>query len=128
MKLLPLRLIVFFAAVLFSALAYSTVTEEDFLAKKTQNIINLCTASDQDPHQQAAIHFCHGYLVGAFHYYHAETTGSPEKARVCFPDPRPSRNEAIDMFITWAKQHPEYANEAPVDSEFRFLETTWPCK
>ena len=123
----PLRSIGFFIAILFSVSAHSSVTEDDFLVKTTQNIINLCTANGDDPLQEEAIHFCHGYLVGAFHYYYAQTVGDPSKARVCFPDPRPSRNDAIDSFIAWAKQRPQYANEIPVETEFRFLEETWPC-
>jgi hypothetical protein len=31
------------------------------------------------------------------------------------------------MFIEWAKAHPEYLNEPPVETEFRFLIETWPC-
>ncbi|MGZ8195399.1 MAG: Rap1a/Tai family immunity protein, partial [Methylosarcina sp.] len=41
----------------------ANVTEEDFVAQKTRNLINLCTASPQEPHYREAIHFCHGYLV-----------------------------------------------------------------
>jgi hypothetical protein len=44
------------------------------------------------------------------------------------PDPEPSRNEAIGMFIEWAKSHPQHWQERPVETEFRFLIETWPCK
>lgn len=108
--------------------AGADVTEADFVAKTTQNILNLCTASTQDPHYRDAIHFCQGYLVGAFHYYAAEAANKPELQMVCFPEPKPSRNQAIDMFIDWAKAHPQYMNETPVDTEFRFLTEKWPCK
>ena len=71
------------------------VTEEDFKARTTQNLLNLCTVSPDDPLYNQAINFCHGYLVGAFHYYLSE--GVLEL--VCLPDPPPSRNDAIAMFI-----------------------------
>ncbi|MGR8980818.1 MAG: Rap1a/Tai family immunity protein [Gammaproteobacteria bacterium] len=113
---------------LFAGPANAIVTEDDFVALKTQNIINLCTASPQDIHYREAIHFCQGYLVGAFHYYAAESANKPELQMVCYPNPRPSRNVAVGMFVAWAKKHPEFMNELPVETEFRFLTETWPCK
>jgi hypothetical protein len=104
------------------------VTEEDFLAKTTQNLLNLCTASADDPRSREAIHFCHGYLVGAFHYHMAANTGEGKQPLVCLPTPSPSRNEAINMFIDWAQVHPQYMDESPVETEFRFLTEKWPCK
>lgn len=104
------------------------VTKEDFEVETTQNLINLCTANPTDPYYAAAIHFCQGYLVGAFAYYEAANEGPEGQPLVCFPDPPPSRNKAIEMFIDWAKAHPEYMNEKPVETEFRFLLEQWPCK
>jgi hypothetical protein len=122
--LAPFLLLALFA----TGAAQANVTEDDFVAKQTQNLINLCTASPQDPHYRDAIHFCHGYLVGAFHYYQAETADKRELKILCAPEPKPSRNETIDMFVSWAQQHPEYMNEMPVETEFRFLTEKWPCK
>jgi hypothetical protein len=104
------------------------VTDKDFKVKTTQNLINLCTASADDPMREQAIHFCHGYLVGAYAYYEAEFSGPDTKPSICLPNPKPSRNEAIGMFVDWAKAHPQYMNEKPVDTEFRFLMEKWPCK
>jgi hypothetical protein len=104
------------------------VTDEDFEVKTTQNLMNLCTASANDLRQKEAIHFCHGYLVGAYAYHVAENSGPEGKRLVCFPDPPPSRNEAIGMFLEWVKAHPQHMGEKPVDTEFRFLMEKWPCK
>lgn len=104
------------------------VTDEDFKVTTTQNLINLCTASADDPRQKEAIHFCHGYLVGAYHYHTAENAGPKGKRIVCFPDPAPTRNQTIAMFLEWAKANPQYMGEPAVDSEFRFLTEKWPCK
>ena len=90
-------------------------------------MINLCTAAPDDPLYQQAVNFCHGYLVGAFHYYEAASSGPGGVELVCPPTPRPSRNNSIDMFIDWAKAHPQYWNEPPVETEFRFLMEKWPC-
>lgn len=128
MKLKTLPLFGFLLTVIYSGIVSSAVTTEDFLVKKTQDLVNLCTATSDDPNQNAALHFCHGYLVGAFHYYQAQEGDSKDTSTVCLETPHPTRNQTIEMFINWAKKHPEYMNEIPVDTEFRFLEQLWPCK
>jgi Rap1a immunity proteins len=125
------KAIVLFMSVLLTlpALALAgAVSEKDFSAETTENLINLCTAAPDDPLYQGAVNFCHGYLVGAFAYYQAESAGPKGIKLVCLPDPPPSRNEAIKMFIEWAKAHPQYMKEKPVETEFRFLMEKWPCK
>ena len=114
------------ATVLVPALV-GAVTETDFEVKTTQNLFNLCTAPPNDPRYREALHFCHGYLLGAYHYHVAATDGEGGKPLVCFPTPPPSRNEAFSMFLAWMKAHPQYMNERPVETEFRFLIEKWPC-
>lgn len=105
------------------------VTDEDFQMKTTQNLVNLCTVAASDPRAQEAIHFCHGYLLGAYHYHIAETDGPDiTKRLVCIPASGVTRNEALAMFVDWVKPRPQYMNESPVDTEFRFLIEKWPCK
>ena len=104
------------------------VTEEDFVADTTEKLINLCIASPNDPLYHQAINFCHGYLVGAYHFYEAQSSGPKGIKLVCPPDPMPSRNDSINKFIEWAKAHPQYMGERPVETEFRFLMEEWPCK
>jgi hypothetical protein len=115
------------ATVVAPALA-GAVTETDFEAKTTQHLLNLCTAASTDLRYREAIHFCHGYLVGAYHYPVAQTTGEGGKPLVCFRTPAPSRNEALRMFIARAQAHPQYLHEPPVETEFRFLTEHWPCQ
>ena len=114
-------------AVVCFAFTASAVTQEDFLVKNTQSLLNLCTVSADDPLHKEAIHMCHGYLIGAYHYHQAATAHG-SKRLVCLPDPPPARNEAFAMFIEWVKAHPQYMNELPVETEFRFLSEKWPCK
>ena len=104
------------------------VSEEDFKADTTEQIVNLCTAEPDDPLFHQAVNFCHGYLVGAYDYYEAVHSGPKAFKLVCLPDPPPSRNEAIEMFIDWAKAHPQYMKDNPVETEFRFLMEAYPCK
>ena len=109
-------------------LAVAELTEKQFELKNTQDLIDLCTVAPDDPLYHQAVNFCHGYLVGAYQYYAAAAAGPNGVKLVCFPDSHPTRNQAIDMFVTWAKAHPEYMQEKAVDTEFRFLMEMWPCK
>jgi hypothetical protein len=113
--------------ILLPGLANSAVTEEDFVVKTTRNLINLCTASPQDPRYEEAINFCQGYMVGAYHYSIAEHSKDPKNLFVCLPDPKPSRNEVVALFVAWAKAHPQYMTDMPVESQFRFMSEKWPC-
>ena len=103
------------------------VQKADFEVKTTQALVNLCTASPEDPLFVHAANFCHGYLVGAFHYYAASAAGDSAAQFVCLPETRPSRDSMIAMFVKWAQDHPQYMNELPVETEFRFLSEKWPC-
>jgi Rap1a immunity proteins len=104
------------------------VSDGDFEVKTTRSLLNLCTVSADDARYKEALHFCHGFLVGAYHYYLASVAGPNAKPLVCPSDPPPTRNATIAAFIGWAQAHPQYLNEAPVETEFRFLTETWPCK
>lgn len=120
-------LLLLVVALAVPAVAFA-VADADFEVKTTRSLLNLCTVSAEDARYREALHFCHGYLVGAYHYYLASIAGPNAKPLVCPPDPPPSRNAAISAFIAWAQAHPQYLNEAPVETEFRFLMETWPCK
>jgi hypothetical protein len=121
-------IILLIAVVVLSPGFAGAVSEKDFEAQTTESMLNLCTAAPDDPLYHQAVNFCHGYLVGAFHYHEAQSTGPKGIKFVCMPDPMPSRNDAIDMFIEWAKAHPQHWGETPVETEFRFLMEKWPCK
>jgi hypothetical protein len=106
----------------------AAVSEKDFEVQTTQNLINLCTTPVDDPLHNHALNFCHGYLVGAYHYYEAISAGPKGVQLVCFSDSPPSRNDAIAMFIEWVKTHSQHLGEKPVETQFRFLMEKWPCK
>ena len=119
------------ASFLVPGLARAAVTDEDFVLATTQNLVNLCSVSASDPRAKEAIQMCEGYMLGAYHFYLATNTGKGDRGDmrlVCMPNPTPSRNEVAGMFVEWARANPQYMKEAPVDSEFRFMSTKWPCK
>jgi Ssp1 endopeptidase immunity protein Rap1a len=104
------------------------VTQDTFLIRYTQDLIELCSAPESDPLYAEAISFCHGYLIGAYHYQVALQADPKEKPLFCLPNPAPTRQQGIQMFISWAKQNQQYMGEKAVDTIARFLSTQWPCK
>ena len=104
------------------------VEEDDFVIDTTGDLIALCTAPKSDPLHKEAVHFCIGYLVGAYHYHVVENLGPEGSRLVCPPDPPPPRAEVVTKFVDWAKKHPQYMEEEPVETWFRFLIETYPCK
>jgi Rap1a immunity proteins len=103
-------------------------TRDEFLVRYTQDYVRVCSTSPNDPLYAAAMGFCHGYAVGAYHYYQTQTAGAQGKPFVCPPEPPPSRSDALAMFMAWAREHPQYMGERPVDSLFRFLAEKYPCR
>lgn len=124
-KLIPALVV---ASLLVPGLAGAAVTDTDFELRTTQNLLNLCAVSPDDPRAKEAIQMCEGYMLGAYHFYLATNSGRGDMRLVCMPNPTPSRNEVAAMFVEWAKANSQYMNEAPVDSEFRFMSAKWPCK
>ena len=112
-----------------AAPATAAVTQDDFLVRTTQNLVNLCEADRQDPLAIHALNFCHGYIAGIYDQFQA--WGSPRPGApppFCLPDARPSRTQAVTTFVAWVKANPTEANALAVDSLFRFARTTWPCR
>lgn len=114
-------------ALLLTPSLAGAVTEEDFKVRTAKDLLDLCTVPTTDPHYRDALHFCHGYLVGAVQYHLTENAGPEGNPLVCFPNPPPNRNDAVSEFITWLQAHSQYLNGNPVDAEFRFLAEKWPC-
>jgi hypothetical protein len=115
------------ASFLVPEFAGAAVTKEDFTVRTTRNLVNLCAVSPDDPRAKEAIQMCHGYILGALDFHMAETAGERGGRMVCLPD-KVTRDEAVAAFVQWAKAHPQYMNERPVDTEFRYLSEKWPCR
>ena len=104
------------------------VSEDDFDLDTTADLVELCTVPSSDPLHREAVSFCVGFLVGAYHYHVAENAGPVGSPMVCPPDPPPKRSKVGEMFMDWVKKHPQYMNDEPVETWFRFLIETYPCK
>ncbi|MGE5442646.1 MAG: Rap1a/Tai family immunity protein [Bacteroidota bacterium] len=105
----------------------SAATIENFQVRTAADLVDLCDTDPSSVHYIAAIHFCQGFGIGAYQYYAAQVTEDPSTRFVCIPNPPPTRNEAMAAFVGLARAHPEYMNDAPVDTLFRYLGQTYPC-
>ena len=105
----------------------SAVETENFIVDTAGDLAVLCSAPSGDPLQPQALHFCHGFVVGAYHY-HLKSTGGPEGSGfVCMPDPAPSREQAIGEFVAWLDSHPVQKSEDAVDALFKWAAERFPC-
>ncbi len=104
------------------------VIEDNFLIRNTDDLVEICSTNANDPLYGEAVNFCQGYILGAYHHSQAVAAGPRAQPIVCLPNPAPSRNEAIAMFVSWAQAHPQYDSEPAIQSLFRFATETWPCR
>lgn len=103
-------------------------TETDFQVMTTGDLVRLCEATPVDATGIAALHFCHGFAVGAYQYHQIAAAAEAKPPLFCEPRPRPMRNEAVAGFVSWAKQNPQAMNTLPVEGIFRYLAQRYPCR
>jgi hypothetical protein len=119
-----MRRLIAFATLMMAGSALA-VDSNSYQLRNGQDLVILCTVPAGDPLYPNAMGFCHGYLVGAFHYY--DSTEPASNRFVCAPTPTPTRAEVMDGFVAWAKAHPQYMNDRPADTLFRYLAEKYPC-
>ena len=103
-------------------------SETDFQVMTTGDLVRLCEATPTDATGIAALHFCHGFAVGAYQYHQIVAAAEQKPPLFCEPNPRPTRNEAIAGFVAWAKQNPSAMDTPPVEGIFRYLAQRYPCR
>lgn len=116
------------AAVASSAPARAGVTEDNFLARTTNDLVAVCAAEQADPLYTAAANFCEGFAIGTTQALHEVAAAGRSFQLFCMADPGPSRNETIAAFVTWARAHPELGGRLPSESIAAFLAERFPCK
>jgi len=113
---------------LVSVVAKAYVTEENFLLRTAADLFALCSVSHNDPNKIAAIHFCHGYILGLDHY--GEATGRIARNLLyCPPENLElTRDQAVAMFVVWFRKNPQHMSDTPIDGLLRWSMETWPCE
>jgi len=106
----------------------SSPSESAFRITTTGDLVRLCEAEPTDSTGIAALHFCHGFAVGAYQYHQIAAAAENKPPLFCEPNPRPTRNEAVAGFVSWAKQNPKAMETPPVEGIFRYLAQRYPCQ
>jgi hypothetical protein len=118
------------ASILVAATPAAAVTQDNFKLRTGTDIVELCSASVEDPLFVAAIHMCHGFGVSSYQTLVAISSHEKIGAFFCPPEAQPvTRNQAIADFLVWARQ-PESAthlNDSPAALIGRYLLTKYPC-
>ncbi len=122
-----LALIAAVCAVALSTGPAGAAEPKHFVVDNSRDLVALCTTVPEDPLHEEAVHFCHGYLVGAYHYHLLSTSGPGAEPMTCMSDPAPSRDEAVTDFIAWVVDNPRYMEEEAVDTMLRWLMDRFPC-
>jgi hypothetical protein len=107
--------------------AHADFTTEDFHVRSAQDLVDVCSVETDDELYTAAIHFCHGFITGAWQFHQAQANGPEGKRFVCPPEPPPTRDQAVAMFVAWSGTHPDRMAEPAVEAFFRFLAEKYPC-
>ena len=113
------------AAALMASNTVFGADSSTFELRDAQDLVRACSVPQKHVLYRNATGFCHGVLTGAFRYYQATVTA--ENQFVCAPTPTPTRAQVMDGFVAWAKSHPQYMKDPPIDTLFRYLEETFPC-
>lgn len=107
--------------------ARAAVTEANFGAETTADLVALCAADKMEPMGTAALNFCHGYVVGAVRVAQAQAVASRGTKLFCLPEPTPNRDQAIGEFVKWAQADAKAMAMRPYDAMFAYLGAKYPC-
>lgn len=102
--------------------------DETFKIDTAAELAALCASAPEHRNHAAAIHMCHGYLVGV-HHMHTAMAGPMGGGVYCFPtEGAPSRNEVADAFAAWLADHPGMAGREAIEAALTFAAETYPCE
>ncbi|MBJ7252719.1 MAG: hypothetical protein JHC89_15270 [Acetobacteraceae bacterium] len=105
----------------------SAITGETFTAGTTGALARLCGASAQEASYAAAVHFCHGVMVGT-----GQTSDSMHKRQgtrpgFCLPSPSPTLDQVAASFVAWSAANPQFDGLRASDGLMRFAAAQYPC-
>lgn len=124
MKLI--RYLVALTAATASTLALAAVPQDQKVIT-TEDLIELCSVSADDPAYPAAMGFCLGYIDAAMDY-HAALTAGPKYDPIACPETAVTREEVVVVLMDWSKRNtPHLKSEAPVVGVMRASAEKWPC-
>ena len=105
----------------------NAITGETFTAGTTGALARLCGATAQEPAYAAAVHFCHGLLVGAGQTSDMMHKRQGTRPGFCLPTPSPTLDQVAASFVAWAAANPQLQGMRAADGLTRFAAAQYPC-
>ncbi|MEL6217086.1 MAG: Rap1a/Tai family immunity protein [Pseudomonadota bacterium] len=121
----------FFGLATAAVLAYGPVKAaepENFTVDTAADLARLCAIQQVHPNYAAAIHFCHGYLVG-LHHFQVALSAELERPLYCAEAaaPQPTRDSAAADFASWVESNPELGELEALDAVLTWATEAYPC-
>jgi len=101
-------------------------TLEDVKLTSAGALVDVCTIEPANEHYTAAMAFCYGFFEGAIRYAEAISGSVLHRKLVCEP-PATTRLQAVEVFISYINDNPQFEDESAIDAIFRALMARWPC-
>ena len=105
----------------------NAITGETFTAGTTGALARLCGATAQEPAYAAAIHFCHGLLVGSGQTSDMMHKRQGTRPGFCLPTPSPTLDQVAANFVAWSAANPQFNGMRAADGLMRFAAAQYPC-
>lgn len=121
-----MRRSMFMAALTLASGAAVAADSSTFQLRDAQDLATACSVPADHVLHANATGFCHGVLVGAYTFYSSTVTA--ENRFICPPSPVPTRARVMNDFVAWAKSRPQFMKDPPLDTLFRYLAETYPCR
>lgn len=116
------------AALLLTGQTAAAGEPEHFAVDTAADLARLCGTAQTHPNYNAAIHFCHGYLVGVHHFQVALSSQMDDRL-YCVEDrtPLPTRDTAAADYAAWVAANPQVGEQEALDALVLWAMTTYPC-
>ncbi|MGF1501183.1 MAG: Rap1a/Tai family immunity protein [Paracoccaceae bacterium] len=114
------------AAIGLTALPAEAGEEPNFMLDTAGQLARLCETAPSHPNFAAAIHMCHGYILGV-HHMHQAMAGAIESPFYCVPASPPSRDRIAADFASFVLADPETAGLEALDALMLFAIDRFPC-
>jgi hypothetical protein len=105
----------------------SAINGDTFTAGTTGALARLCGATAQEPAYAAAIHFCHGLLVGSGQTSDMMHKRQGTRPGFCLPTPSPTLDQVAANFVAWSAANPQFNGMRAADGLMRFAAAQYPC-
>lgn len=99
---------------------------DDFTLRTTEDLLDICTLEPSHTSHFEAQAFCFGYFQGGADFHEALAAGPGFEPIAC-PTGEVTVRDVVEVFVAYARAHPELLDARPMDTAFRAVGERWPC-